>query len=871
MRIKLSADGSQVREELRLIDKEAKRIGASTGGSRGSSSKGGGTSTSGDDSQHERLLGQISDELKLVRKELQRFNGSGSSGGATATSSVPRNSSSSSSSAPTTPKSNDSSGSEFSKAAGKIVAAISALNIVGNAASYVNQGAYSARDAKLQAYKTYSTTGAYSDYKVASEAQYNIGHTYAYNSRDVMNAAEANMSSGAGYTNIGNYNTDMASIMSTSRAWGLDANKVASSVGNATALGITQSGSQDRYLELMASSIEKSGMIGREEEQLDVLNNIASTLGNVNTHVTEQGFNKALGLSNTLSEMDSGLKGSRGANVVDKMINAATSDDSTLNVLAGFGTEYTGLTGKQQLRRMAEDDPVAYWQKVYAGAQQYGVGEDYFKELLYQKLGNQNESDTVYEALKNGTLDESDFGGGAAATQEQLSTWNGSEVQREQQYETDKQQTQENFGEGLNDVLNPFKGLYSGLSPQGQGVATIATGVAGLGASALLGKGAKSFIDSILKGSGGGSKLGDILAGVTGKASGTAAEGAAKAAGSSIDDILGAAGKAVGGAGGILGKAGGALGKVGGFALKRAPIIGTVASLIGTGIDVKSNLDAGQDREAAKAAGSGVGGLAGAAGGAAAGAAIGAGFAGVGAIPGAVIGGVIGGLGLGLAGDAAGGAAGGAIYDAATGSNDANSSEIAASTQNTSDATDEISKHVANIDQYLSGGKSSSDAGWVSDKSSGSGTSLSSISRGSRGNSIDSTKSYISTTNKSDSTSGSTSGGGWLSGLSSIVGSIFGTGHAVGADYIPYDNYPASLHRGEMVLTKMEADDYRRGKAGGNAVTSGALDLNININGNVEGMNQSNQQQIVNAVIAQVQASNLQSMLSGGFTRVQNY
>lgn len=32
---------------------------------------------------------------------------------------------------------------------------------------------------------------------------------------------------------------------------------------------------------------------------------------------------------------------------------------------------------------------------------------------------------------------------------------------------------------------------------------------------------------------------------------------------------------------------------------------------------------------------------------------------------------------------------------------------------------------------------------------------------------------------------------------------------AVGNDYVPYDGYPASLHRGEMVLTKQEADNFR--------------------------------------------------------------
>ena len=34
---------------------------------------------------------------------------------------------------------------------------------------------------------------------------------------------------------------------------------------------------------------------------------------------------------------------------------------------------------------------------------------------------------------------------------------------------------------------------------------------------------------------------------------------------------------------------------------------------------------------------------------------------------------------------------------------------------------------------------------------------------------------------------------------------------AVGREYVPYDDFPANLHRGEMVLTREEAKDYREG------------------------------------------------------------
>ena len=39
--------------------------------------------------------------------------------------------------------------------------------------------------------------------------------------------------------------------------------------------------------------------------------------------------------------------------------------------------------------------------------------------------------------------------------------------------------------------------------------------------------------------------------------------------------------------------------------------------------------------------------------------------------------------------------------------------------------------------------------------------------------------------------------------------------HASGLPYVPYDNYPARLHRGEMVLTRKGAEDYRAENGGG--------------------------------------------------------
>ena len=55
---------------------------------------------------------------------------------------------------------------------------------------------------------------------------------------------------------------------------------------------------------------------------------------------------------------------------------------------------------------------------------------------------------------------------------------------------------------------------------------------------------------------------------------------------------------------------------------------------------------------------------------------------------------------------------------------------------------------------------------------------------------------------------------GWIGGGGN------GRGHAGGLDYVPYDNYPALLHRKEAVLTAREADAWRRGAGNGQQIVN---------------------------------------------------
>ncbi|MEC0370051.1 phage tail tape measure protein [Paenibacillus chibensis] len=66
---------------------------------------------------------------------------------------------------------------------------------------------------------------------------------------------------------------------------------------------------------------------------------------------------------------------------------------------------------------------------------------------------------------------------------------------------------------------------------------------------------------------------------------------------------------------------------------------------------------------------------------------------------------------------------------------------------------------------------------------------------------------------------------GVKSGFGSVKSFVTGKGHAGGLDRVPYNSYPARLHKDEMVLTKTEASHYRDERRGGKTAPT------INFNG----------------------------------------
>ena len=749
VKIKLSADGAQVRRELKLIDREIQQLGGSQSTSATHSQSP--THQPNSETQSQQLPAiqrdsreiakqesrdktneRLSRELTIIRKELQKLNGNnGSNGGGGGSYTPPPSSGGTGGGGGNipTPQSgsgtggNGTGGGKLGDVLGKLATAAVALKAASAAFSYIRQGAAESRAGESLAYQTYGSTLMYTDYYKAKKDSYEIGLPYGYDYQTVMAAGDANMAK-AGFTTVDNYTNDMNAILRTSKGWGIDTGTLGSASGYMASIGAVESGSQDKFTKMLSQSIVDAKMTGREDEQLQVLEEIAESLASVNTTVSENAIGNQLNMYNALVSQNENLKGTRGSALLGDMSSIARSGDTSLDILAGFGTKYTGKEGYIELRRLAEQDPTQYWKQWVEGARNMGMDDnDITYKLLKSSDLSVSEIDAIVQGVANVEKYTGDTTAGESALDERIDNYNGSDVSTNEKYEINKQYAKEATGDTLwNTIANPFKQMFSGLPTWAQGALGVAGSVAptvlggiginkafswakgkfigaGGGAAGVGGnwfsnlfKGGSQSVDDVVSGAANSAdEVIDLVQGADGVwRMPSVADDAFKAAGNSMDDVLNAAGsgstalatmddvgRAAGGfddvarvAGGLddAARVAGSLDDVAHAASglsKAGKALGVAGMVIEGGVsayDAYKAHERGDDREMAQEIGGGVGGIAGGAAGGWGGAAAGAAI-GTAIFPG--VGTAIGGLIGGLIGGIGGGVAGNALGEAA--------------------------------------------------------------------------------------------------------------------------------------------------------------------------------------------------------------
>lgn len=491
-----------------------------------------------------------------------------------------------------------------------------------------------------------------------------------YKGADMLQFQEDALSN-IGFTNKEDLTSNTRALAEGSRAVPVDSETLSGFMNDQMRRGAVSGKDQIKAIqEGFLGAIQKSGMVGREKEQLNALKTLSDQSFSGRNGSNEE-LKQQMAMLTLLNKTGSrAVQGEEGAELMTSL--SAGIQNSIWNnkaaLLLGKGTKYQGGDGMYALKGKVEEGATAENVGAIIGSvQQSGGSEDYqkftFASALHGLFGTDAKNDQIdamWKAYANGNLNEENIN---KIMNESQSTGKDKYKKNADDYAnskegmanrseavTEKQASSINdWGDALRGINSKLGGIPPAMYALGAGMGALATALL---TSGTMG-GLSSFVKNLTRGTfsagattaGAGSAGGSFFKGVgqafkSGKATGGWSAGL-KNAGSTAKDLAGAN---IAGADSIAGvtKAGSMAGKVG----KVAGKVALPLALVGSAIDIASSDDK------VKSVGENAGGLAGGF----AGAKLGA-LAGTAIMPGVgtVIGGAIGAIGGSLIGNKAGG------------------------------------------------------------------------------------------------------------------------------------------------------------------------------------------------------------------------
>lgn len=320
------------------------------------------------------------------------------------------------------------------------------------------------------AHQTYGSLLTDSDYSGAARRATDWGKNLGYDYNEVLPTIRANQQA-AGFAGLGAQQRDITAILGAARAYNIDSATLARASGRMTATGTFRVGEQQKFANMLAKSIKENDMRGRENEQLSVLESINANLATRNTTVTAETMASGMNLYNAIAHLNPNMRGERGGNLANRMIDIANSRDTGLDILAGLGTTYTGITGELELMRLSENDPQQYYKRVWDSlVASYGdnPGDEFSatNQLMYKLTKGQgmsfNQAQLAVEAIKSGgTFDTKALSAEGQAEGEdeitkRLDSYKASTLATLDQFEIKWNELMARIGEKVNDVKASF-------------------------------------------------------------------------------------------------------------------------------------------------------------------------------------------------------------------------------------------------------------------------------------------------------------------------------------------------------------------------------------------------------------------------------
>lgn len=506
---------------------------------------------------------------------------------------------------------------------------------------------------------------------IRKEAQtMGIEKQLGYKGADMLQFQEDALSN-IGFTNKEDLTSNTRALAEGSRAVPVDSETLSGFMNDQMRRGAVSGKDQIKAIqEGFLGAIQKSGMVGREKEQLNALKTLSDQSFSGRNGSNEE-LKQQMAMLTLLNKTGSrAVQGEEGAELMTSLSAGIQNSiwNNKASLLLGKGTKYQGGDGMYALKGKVEEGATAENVGAIIGSvQQSGGSEGYqkfaFGSALHELFGTNAKNDQIdamWEAFANGNLNEENIN---KIMNESQSTGKDKYKKNADDYTNSKEgmanrseAVTEKQASGINDYGDALRGINSKLGGIPPGMYALGAGMGALATALITSGGMSLFSGKIKQGigtmfstgattAGAGSAGGSFFKGVgqafkSGKATGGWSAGL-KNAGSTAKDLAGANIASADSIAGVT-KAGSMAGKVG----KVAGKVALPLALVGSAIDIASSDDK------VKSVGENAGGLAGGF----AGAKLGA-LAGTAIMPGVgtVIGGAIGAIGGSLIGNKAGG------------------------------------------------------------------------------------------------------------------------------------------------------------------------------------------------------------------------
>ena len=267
------------------------------------------------------------------------------------------------------------------------------------------EGSGQALSVEAREFQVLGKTNYYgSDMNRGRKDWYEVGKEFGYSTEESLVTAGAYMKR-AGYGGMDNLKNDINSISVVSKAYGLDPSQTADVAGNLNKMGAINDGEQRKFVNMLSDAIQRNGMRGREDEQLEIMRSMADNLYTNRLTVTQEDLMNSMNLQSKMVQVNEAFKGEKGADAVSKLDNMVTGGNHTMDLLLGWGTELSGVEGYLQLQRRKElgfSDPENMERIASNFERSTGVSmqenPDYFKAYMHSNSGmNMQELDELFD------------------------------------------------------------------------------------------------------------------------------------------------------------------------------------------------------------------------------------------------------------------------------------------------------------------------------------------------------------------------------------------------------------------------------------------------------------------------------------------